>query len=105
MVLTTNDDNDNGEDKYDDSADDDQPDRVVESPTELLQCPKLLSSWLTSLIRKFHPMMMVMIMMMMMTKKQNDDVDDEHSALPTHPGLPLLIHLLYSSDQWCEEML
>ena len=60
----TDDDNENGEDKDDDAADDDQPDRVVESPTELLHCPKLLSSWLTSLIRKFHPMMMVIIMIM-----------------------------------------
>ena len=65
----TDDDNENGEDKDDDAADDDQPDRVVESPTELLHCPKLLSSWLTSLIRKFHPMMMVIIMMMMKKTK------------------------------------
>ena len=71
----TDDDNNNGRDKDDDAADDDQFDRVVESPTELLHCPKLLSSWLTSLIRKFHPMMMAVIIMM--TTKQNDDDDEQ----------------------------
>ena len=64
-------DNDNRGEKDDDevkSSNDDQFNRVVESPTELILCPKLLSSWLTSLIRQFHPMMMVMIMVTITTK-------------------------------------
>ena len=71
-------DNDNRGEKDDDevkSSNDDQFNRVVESPTELILCPKLLSSWLTSLIRKFHPMMMAVIIMM--TTKQNDDDDEQ----------------------------
>ena len=33
---------------------DDTLDRVVQSPTELIRCPKLSSSQLTALIRKFE---------------------------------------------------
>ena len=33
---------------------DDTLDRVVQSPTELIRCPKLSSSRLTTLIRKFE---------------------------------------------------
>ena len=33
---------------------DDTLDRVVQSPTELIRCPKLSSSPLTTLIRKFE---------------------------------------------------
>ena len=50
------DDDDDGDGDGDEEGDDDEDelDWVVESPTELIRCPKLSSSRFTALIRTFH---------------------------------------------------
>ena len=47
-------DDDDRNDNEDDDDDEDELDWVVESPTELIRCPKLSSSRFTALIRTFH---------------------------------------------------